>query len=113
METIDIVKEKGDILFIKLTDSIVINNIELFEREVYSILSDKKFNIIVDISKSEFIISQGLGILIKLNKKCKDNGGKIVIMNPNDRLKRILKVVHMDKIIDVEFNEENAIKKML
>ena len=58
-------------------------------------------NIIFNFRNINFMDSSGIGVIIGRYKKISNDGGKVMIINANDRIKKIFNLSGMNKIIDV------------
>lgn len=94
-------KEKmiNDILILKLTQNISVENATKFEKDAFEILKDKNFKIILEISDVDYVISQALGTLIRWHKKNNDNGGFLALLKTTEKVKRIITILKLDKVI--------------
>ena len=52
-------------------------------------------HLVVDLMSVEFLGSLMLGVIIKLSKKVKDRGGKVVVCNASDQMKTILEMQNL------------------
>lgn len=70
--------------------------------EIDDVLMSKSIkNIIFDFKNINFMDSSGIGVIIGRYKKISNDGGKVMIINANDRIKKIFNLSGMNKIIDV------------
>lgn len=78
--------------------------------EIDEILKKKQIDyIIFDFQYVNFMDSSGIGVIIGRYKKIVSHGGKIAVINMNDRLKKIFNLSGMNKIISMYDNFEDAI----
>jgi len=66
-------------------------------------------NIILNMQEVENAPSIVLGTIIVLQKRMRASEGDVAILNPTNRLVRILEITKMDKIIGVYNSEETAL----
>ena len=66
-------------------------------------------NIILNMQQVENAPSIVLGTIIVLQKRLRTTEGEVAILNPTERLQRILEITKMDKIIGVFKSEEDAL----
>ncbi|MDP2824464.1 MAG: STAS domain-containing protein [Sulfuritalea sp.] len=64
-------------------------------------------NVIVDLEKVPFIASIGVRMLVAAAQAQSKMGGKMVMVNPDDATRRILKTTGIDQVIPV-FDNTNA-----
>lgn len=65
--------------------------------------------IVVDLSKVPFIASVGVRLLVKGSQAQAKKGGKMVMMNPDELTRRILKTTGIDQLIPVFDSREAAL----
>ena len=58
-------------------------------------------NIIFDFKNIRFMDSSGIGVIIGRYKKISNEGGKVSVVNVNDRVKKIFNLSGMNKIINI------------
>ncbi|GHU34352.1 anti-sigma F factor antagonist [Clostridia bacterium] len=56
----------------------------------------------LDLSEVDFMDSSGLGLVLGRYKKQTESGGKMKIINPSERILRILRLAGIEKIIKIE-----------
>ena len=87
--------------------------VEILSRELdHHVARDVKSQIdyiIFDFQYVNFMDSSGIGVIIGRYKKIVSHGGKIAVINMNDRLKKIFNLSGMNKIISMYDNFEDAI----
>ena len=78
--------------------------------EVDEILLKRQVNyIIFDFKYVNFMDSSGIGVIIGRYKKIVNHGGRVSVVNMNDRVKKVFNLSGMSKIIDVYDTFEDAI----
>lgn len=78
-----------------------------------SILNSKPIkNIIFDFKNIKFMDSSGIGVIIGRYKKISNEGGKVSVVNVNDRVRKIFDLSGMDKIISIYDTNEEAISSL-
>ena len=78
--------------------------------EIDEILLKKQVNyIIFDFKYVNFMDSSGIGVIIGRYKKIVNHGGKVSVVNMNDRVKKIFNLSGMNKIIGMHNTFEDAI----
>lgn len=61
-----------------------------------------KKNYVVDFKYTQYIDSSALGMLINLQKKASQNGGRVKLINSNDQVKKLFVISHFDKKFDIQ-----------
>lgn len=72
----------------------------------------KSKNIILDLRGLTFMDSSGIGLVMGRYKNCIEENGKVVIVNDNNYVDKILKMSGLLKIINVYSSIELAIKNL-
>ncbi|KAB3532228.1 STAS domain-containing protein [Alkaliphilus serpentinus] len=67
-----------------------------------SLLEEKKESIKIDASELEYIDSTGLGVLIGILKRLKQDNKNIIIINIKPSIKKLLNITGLDKIFVIE-----------
>ncbi|CEI73974.1 MULTISPECIES: anti-sigma F factor antagonist [Romboutsia] len=75
--------------------------------EIDNILLSKPIkNIIFDFRNIKFMDSSGIGVIIGRYKKISAEGGKVSIINANERVEKVFNLSGMNKIIDINNTDE-------
>lgn len=78
--------------------------------DIDQILLKRHINyIIFDFKYVKFMDSSGIGVIIGRYKKIVNHGGKVAVINMNDRVKKVFNLSGMSKIIDIYDTFEDAI----
>ncbi|AKL93534.1 anti-sigma F factor antagonist [Clostridium aceticum] len=67
-----------------------------------SMLEEKKDTIEIDAKDLEYIDSTGLGVLIGVLKKLKEEDKNVIILNIKPSIKKLLHITGLDKIFIIE-----------
>lgn len=101
-------------LFIKLKMTELDHHIttELREEIDYIIDNNQVKNIVFDFSTVRFMDSSGIGVIIGRYKKVCIDGGKVDIINANDRVKKVFNLSGMNKIVNIYDEKTEAISSL-
>ena len=69
-------------------------------------------NVIVDLGKVQFISSVGIRLLVAGAQALSKKGGKMLLMNPDDLTRRILKTTGIDQLIPICNGLDEALAKI-
>ena len=83
-----------------------------FKTKVIDLVNQNRESVILNLSKVDFIDSNGLGSLIALVKLLASYKSKMVICEAKDPVKRIFNLTRLDQVLPLFVNEEEA-KKFL
>ncbi len=72
-------------------------------------MTDGPKNLILDLSKIDFIDSSGLGALVQVAKKAQTEGGLLQIVT-NARVTQTVKMVRLDKFLSLQESVDAALE---
>ena len=74
-----------------------------FKDTMLSLMEEGHKNIFLDFSEVTAIDSSGLGKLLMFQKKLKEKGGKLKVVNvKSEYVRKIFSLVHLYKVVDIE-----------
>jgi anti-sigma B factor antagonist len=107
------VEVDSDIIFLKLSGSLVANSLELLRGQVQKLVDKKYVNIVLDMSRVEFVDSSGLGLCITTARELAAISGKLVCFGLNDNVQKLFKMTRADQKIAVMASRMNAFEYMM
>ncbi|MBW3566153.1 MAG: STAS domain-containing protein [Acidobacteria bacterium] len=82
---------------------------EFFSSALESVLKDDDSNVMVDFTKIDYIDSTGIGELVGYLGKFGTQNRSLVLINPSERVLKLLKLAKLDSVFRIYTNEEEAI----
>ncbi len=102
---------KGTVLVIHLPRELDHHNCRNLRYETDLLFSENYINrIIFDFSKTEFMDSSGIGVLLNRYKQMARSGGTVFLYGANAQVRRVLTVGGMDKLIPC-LDEEKTVAR--
>lgn len=90
-------------IIIKPEGRIDVVNSQNLKQELLTLYNEGINEIVIDFSKITSIDSSGLGKLLLFQKKLKERGGELRIINvTNDYIQNMFKMIHLNKVIKIE-----------
>ena len=83
----------------------------IFRKALGEFIDEGPNNIILDLSKIEFVDSSGLGALVQLVKKAQTVGGTLQIVS-NPRVTQTVKLVRLEKFLSLQSTVAAAIAEV-
>ena len=83
---------------------------EFFSNALDTVLRKEKTNVVIDFSGINYIDSTGMGELIGYLSKFSGQNRQVLLVNPSERILKLLKVVRLDKVFKIFPDEESAIE---
>ena len=89
---------KDDVTLIEIGGQLIVGNRQLLKEQVLDQLErgDRKF--IVDFSKTDYIDSSGLGVLVTLSKKIREQGGQLSLVSLSEDLRTLFELTKLDTL---------------
>lgn len=91
------------------TQFIVENRAEVRQR-VRAQLEQGRPTVVVDLSRTEYVDSAGLGTLVLLNKEARAIGSCLVLAGLTDHVRDLLRLVRLDEVFTIAATVEEALK---
>ena len=105
---IDTEQLAGNILKISLSGRMDVTGIQQIDRKVADLTAPPCRAVIVELSKVDFLTSVGIRMLLIVAKGLHGRGGKMVLLNPNPVVTRILELSGIDMTMGVFRDVESA-----
>ena len=86
-------------------DGNLVDDVEIHDEiklKVDSSIDNKNFNCIIDLSKVEYMSSNGIGLLITLLTKFRNKGGEVELINVSEQVKKLLLITKLNLIFDIK-----------
>ena len=89
---------KDDVTLIEVGGQLIVGNRQLLKERVLDQLErgDRKF--ILDFSKTDYIDSSGLGVLVTLSKKIREQGGQLSLVSLSEDLRTLFELTKLDTL---------------
>jgi anti-sigma B factor antagonist len=102
-------KHSGGILVIEVDGQLIVGNRQELKQRVLDALEtgDRKF--LIDFSKTGYIDSSGLGVLVSLSKKIRDEGGDLRLAGLNEDLKTLFELTKLDTLFAITDSAQQAL----
>ena len=89
---------KDDDTLIEVGGQLIVGNRQLLKEQVLDQLERGDREFIVDFSKTDYIDSSGLGVLVTLSKKIREQGGQLSLASLSDDLRTLFKLTKLDTL---------------
>ena len=82
---------------------------EFFSAALETVLKNENTNVIVDFTKIDYIDSTGIGELVGYLGKFSGQNRKLILVNPSERILKLLKLAKLDAVFKIYNSEEEAV----
>jgi len=80
--------------------------------EVSATVAKGRSNVILNMKALPGITSEGIGLLVLVNDKCREGGGKLVLCEVSQRVEHVIKLAGLTRFFETVKTEEDSIKLM-
>lgn len=87
---------------IKIAENFSVDEAAKFREETYRLISKGSVAFELDFSNCTFIDSTGLGVLVSLFKKCKENNSSMILKHINNDIMKIFHMTRLDNVFDIQ-----------
>lgn len=93
-----------DVNFVTILDKEILDDASIkdLEQEIGAVMADgERPNLLVDFSNVKFMSSAFLGLLVKIHKRVREDGGEIKLSNVHPNIYRVFEITRLDKVFDI------------
>ncbi len=104
------IRKNGDVSVVEVEGQLIVGNRQELKQKVLDELEkgDRKF--LIDFEKTGYIDSSGLGVLVSLSKKIREQGGELRLANLNDDLKTLFELTKLDTLFQIADTRQRAME---
>ncbi len=97
---LDVVELDNQIIKVVLSGKLDIAGAQSVENQFNAVTSSQK-NVVIDLSGVSFLASMGIRTIVMSAKAITAKGGKIVLLAPQDGVRKVLQISGIDKLIPI------------
>jgi anti-sigma B factor antagonist len=104
------IEDSGDVTVVKFVDKRILDeqNIQAIAKQLFSLVEDLgRRKLLLNFTNVEYLSSAALGKLIRLNKKLKAAGGRLVLCNIRAQVYDVLETTKMDHLFDMRRQDDD------
>ena len=105
-------KQDGIAIMVLIITTILTDDNDILKDGFSALLNEGYKDIILDLSKTEYISSLVLASFVFMLKKIKEAGGNLVFCCINNKIKEILAITNLDKVFDIAADRQEAINRL-
>ena len=103
------VEKVNDVLVVDVEGQLIVGNRQELKQKVLEELDNGERKFVVDFEKTGYIDSSGLGVLVSLSKKVREQGGELRLANLNEDLKTLFELTKLDTLFHIADSREAAL----
>jgi anti-sigma B factor antagonist len=101
---------EGDILVVDVEGQLIVGNRQELKQKVLDELEKGERKFLIDFSQTGYIDSSGLGVLVSLSKKIREQGGELRLANLNEDLKTLFELTKLDTLFQIADSRARALE---
>lgn len=107
--TFSVRTEQNGVVVVAVDGQLIVGNRQELKQKILDALEsgDRKF--LVDFTKTGYIDSSGLGVLVSLSKKIRDQGGDLRLAGLNEDLKTLFELTKLDTLFAISDSPDEAL----
>lgn len=102
-------KYPGGVLVIEVDGQLIVGNRQELKQKVLDAIEAGSRKFLIDFTKTGYIDSSGLGVLVSLSKKIRDEGGDLRLAGLNEDLKTLFELTKLDTLFAITDSAEEAL----
>jgi anti-sigma B factor antagonist len=103
------VKKQDDVTIIDVEGQLIVGNRQELKQKVLEELEGGGRKFLIDFSNTGYIDSSGLGVLVSLSKKIREQGGELRLANLNEDLRTLFELTKLDTLFHIASDRQEAL----
>jgi anti-sigma B factor antagonist len=104
-----IVNKENDVTIIDVEGQLIVGNRQELKEKVLQELENGGRKFLIDFARTGYIDSSGLGVLVSLSKKIREQGGELRLANLNEDLRTLFELTKLDTLFNIAETREAAL----
>ena len=103
------VRKDADVVTIDVEGQLIVGNRQELKQKVLQELDGGSRKFLIDFARTGYIDSSGLGVLVSLSKKIREQGGELRLANLNEDLRTLFELTKLDTLFQIASSREEAL----
>ena len=103
-------KDPKGVFVVEVDGQLIVGNRQEFKQKILDALEAGERRFLVDFTQTGYIDSSGLGVLVSLSKKIREQGGELRLANLNDDLKTLFELTKLDTLFQIADTRDRALQ---
>ena len=106
------ITKRGDTVVVDVEGQLVVGNRQELKQAVLEEVERGERKFVVDFSRTGYIDSAGLGILVSVSKKVRESGGELRLANLNEDLRTLFELTKLDTLFNIADSRDEALQSL-
>ncbi|MDH5589770.1 MAG: STAS domain-containing protein [Gemmatimonadota bacterium] len=103
------VSQSGDVTLVEVEGQLIVGNRQELKQKVLEHLEEGDRKFVIDFSNTGYIDSSGLGVLVSLSKKIREQSGELRLSSLNEDLKTLFELTKLDTLFRIADDKAQAL----
>ncbi|MGH7476522.1 MAG: STAS domain-containing protein [Longimicrobiales bacterium] len=104
------VSKQGEVTVIDVEGQLIVGNRQELKKKVLEELEGGARRFLIDFENTGYIDSSGLGVLVSLSKKIREQGGDLRLANLNEDLRTLFELTKLDTLFHIANSRQEALQ---
>lgn len=104
------VTKSGSVSVVDVEGQLIVGNRQELKQKVLDELDGGERKFVIDFANTGYIDSSGLGVLVSLSKKIREQGGELRLANLNEDLRTLFELTKLDTLFRIANSREEALQ---
>jgi anti-sigma B factor antagonist len=104
-----VTKDSGGVYMVKVEGQLIVGNRQELKSAVQQALDQGERRFLIDFSRTGYIDSSGLGALVSISKKVREQGGELKLSGLNEDLRSLFELTKLDTLFTIAETPEQAL----
>jgi anti-sigma B factor antagonist len=100
---------QGDITVVDVDGQLIVGNRQDLKQRVLDELEGGERRFLIDFTETGYIDSSGLGVLVSLSKKIREQGGELRLSSLNEDLRTLFELTKLDTLFRIADSREEGL----
>jgi anti-anti-sigma factor len=105
-----VIGKAGEVTTVGVDGQLIVGNRQELKQKVLDELEKGARKFLIDFSNTGYIDSSGLGVLVSLSKKIREQGGELRLADLNEDLRTLFELTKLDTLFQIAETREKAME---
>lgn len=106
------VTKQDDVTILDVEGQLIVGNRQELKQKVLDELENGERKFLIDFDRTGYIDSSGLGVLVSLSKKIREQGGELRLANLNEDLRTLFELTKLDTLFQISNSRDEALSSL-
>jgi anti-sigma B factor antagonist len=102
-------KHRSGVLVVEVEGQLIVGNRQELKATIQTALDNGERKLLIDFAKTGYIDSSGLGALVSISKKVREQGGELRLSGLNEDLRSLFELTKLDTLFAIADSSEQAL----